>query len=72
MKTGLKQSWLSRGPDLNSQMQEKKDIKATAFLLGLQNFKFMKSREDYGKRRESCRLQPQELPASWRPGGWLF
>jgi hypothetical protein len=53
-------------------MQEKKDIKATAFLLGLQNFKFMKSREDYGKRRESCRLQPQELPASWRPGGWLF
>lgn len=46
MQAMLKQSSFSRGPDLNGQLLEKKDIKGRAFQLGLQNSRFMNSRAD--------------------------
>lgn len=46
MQAMLKQSSLSRGPDLNGQLVEEKDIKGRTFQLGLQNYRFMNSRAD--------------------------
>ena len=46
MKAGLKQRPLARGPGLNGRLPEKKGIKGSPFLLGLQNFRFMNSRAD--------------------------
>lgn len=66
MQAMLKQSSLSRGPDLNGQLLEKKDIKGRTFQLGLQNSRFMnlraENRVSTTASGASCISQARRLP----------